>query len=227
MVREIAFDTETTGFKPSEGHRIVEVGAVELINMVPTGKSFQSYLDPKRDVPNDAAQVHGLTTEFLKGKPLFADIVDEFMDFLGDSRLVIHNATFDIRFLNHELKQVGKKLWPQENVFCTLEYARGKFPGAPASLDALCKKFNIDLSSRTKHGALLDAELLAEMYLHLMGGAQNSMDLGSKTGNQSQSRSKKIKQLRPARPFGASEEEINAHREFLKKLKKPMWEKVG
>jgi DNA polymerase III subunit epsilon len=226
-MREIAFDTETTGFKPSEGHKIVEIGAVEMINRVPTGKNFQTYLNPQRDVPPDAAQVHGITTDFLLDKPLFADKVDEFLDFLSDSRLIIHNAAFDMRFLNHELKTVGKKLWPQENVFCTLEYARGKFPGSPASLDALCKRFNIDISARTKHGALLDAELLAEMYLHLMGGAQNALDLsnaGKKAEVQGQ---RKVRQMRPARLFSATDEEIKAHTEFLKKLKGAAWEKVG
>jgi DNA polymerase III subunit epsilon len=226
-MREIAFDTETTGFKPSEGHKIVEIGAVELINRVPTGKSFQTYLNPQRDVPKDAAQIHGLTTEFLLDKPLFAEKIDEFLDFLGESKLIIHNAAFDMRFLNYEMKQVGKKAWSDELVFCTLEFARGKFPGSPASLDALCKRFNIDTSARTKHGALLDAELLAEMYLHLMGGAQNSMDLGVSSNNTKASNAMKVRQLRPARLFSASEDEIKAHSEFLKKLKKPMWDSVG
>ena len=178
-MRELVLDTETTGFDPESGDRIVEIGAVELIGHMPTGNTYHQYINPQRDMPQDAFQVHGLSEEFLRDKPVFADIAHEFLEFIGDAQLVIHNASFDMKFLNAELKWVGKPLLPMERSIDTLAMARRKFPGAQASLDALCRRFNIDNSARTLHGALLDSEILAEVYLELIGGRQPDFGLNS------------------------------------------------
>lgn len=176
-MREIVFDTETTGFEPGEGHRIVEIGCVELMDHFPTGNTLQFYLNPERDVPVESVRVHGLTGEFLADKPLFADIAGEFLDFLGDAPLVIHNASFDIKFINAELKRVGRTAIPLSRAIDTIEIAKRKVPGARYSLDELCKRFGIDLTVRAKHGALLDAQLTAEVYLELIGGRQKGLML--------------------------------------------------
>ncbi len=171
-MREIVLDTETTGFEPGEGDRIVEIGAVELNGHVPTGRTYHQYINPQRSMPKEAFDVHGLGDEFLSDKPLFKDIAQAFLDFIGDAKLVIHNAAFDMKFLNAELGWVSKPLLPMDQAIDTLMIARKKFPGSPASLDALCRRFGIDNSSRTLHGALLDSEILAEVYLELIGGRQ-------------------------------------------------------
>ena len=176
-MREIVFDTETTGFEPSDGHRIVEVGCVELMDHFPTGRTLQFYLNPEREVPIESQRVHGLSNEFLADKPLFAHVVEEFLEFLGDAPLVIHNASFDIKFINAELKRTGHKPIALARAIDTIEIAKRKFPGARYSLDELCKRFAIDLSVRTKHGALLDAQLTAEVYLELIGGRQRGLML--------------------------------------------------
>ena len=176
-MREIVFDTETTGFEPGDGHRIVEIGCVELVDHFPTGRTFQAYLNPERDVPIETTRVHGLTNEFLADKALFAHIVEDFLEFLGDAPLVIHNASFDIKFINAELKRCGKPAIPLSRATDTIEIAKRKVPGARYSLDELCKRFSIDLSARTKHGALLDAQLTAEVYLELIGGRQKGLML--------------------------------------------------
>jgi DNA polymerase-3 subunit epsilon len=176
-MREIVLDTETTGLDPADGHRIVEIAAIELANLVPTGRVYHQYLNPGRAVPRDAVAVHGLTDAFLADKPAFAAIAGELLAFLGEARLVIHNAAFDLRMLNAELARIGAEPLPASRAMDTLELARSRFPGAPASLDALCRRFNIDNSGREKHGALLDAELLAEVYLELMGGRQRGLAL--------------------------------------------------
>ncbi len=176
-MREIVFDTETTGFEPSEGHRIVEIGCVELIDQFPTGRTLQFYLNPERDVPIESQRVHGLSAEFLADKALFAHVVDEFLEFLGDSPLVIHNASFDIKFINAELKRCGRGTIPLARAIDTIEIAKRKLPGARYSLDELCRRFGVDLSVRTKHGALLDAQLTAEIYLELVGGRQKGLML--------------------------------------------------
>lgn len=176
-MREIVFDTETTGFEPSEGHRIVEIGCVELMDHLPTGRELRFYLNPERDVPIESQRVHGLSNEFLADKPLFAHVVDEFLEFLGDAQLVIHNASFDIKFINAELKRVGRGPIPLARAVDTIEIAKRKFPGARYSLDELCKRFGVDLSARSKHGALLDAQLTAEIYLELIGGRQRGLML--------------------------------------------------
>jgi len=176
-MREIVLDTETTGLDPAAGDRIVELGAVELINHVATGRTFHRHINPQRDVPPDAVAVHGLTAAFLADKPLFRDVVDEFLAFVGDARLVIHNAAFDIGFLDAELGWLGRPPFGAARAVDTLELARRRFPGAPSSLDALCRRFGVDNSGRLKHGALLDSELLAEVYLELMGGRQADLSL--------------------------------------------------
>jgi DNA polymerase-3 subunit epsilon len=176
-MREIVLDTETTGFEPSEGDRIVEIGAVELFNHLPTGRTYHQYINPKRNMPEAAFNVHGLSEEFLSDKPVFKDIAQEFIDFIKDSKLVIHNASFDMKFLNAELGWVSRPALPMHQAIDTLAIARRKFPGSPASLDALCRRFGIDNSSRTLHGALLDSEILAEVYLELVGGRQPDLVL--------------------------------------------------
>jgi DNA polymerase-3 subunit epsilon len=176
-MREIVVDTETTGLDPATGDRIVELGAVELVNHMPTGRTFHAYINPQRDVPQEAVEVHGLTAAFLADKPLFAGIAAEFAAFVGDARLVIHNAAFDMKFLNAELGWAGQPTVPWARAVDTLELARRRFPGAQNSLDALCRRFGIDNSGREKHGALLDSELLAEVYLELMGGRQPDLTL--------------------------------------------------
>lgn len=176
-MREIVLDTETTGFEPGEGDRIVEIGAVELIGHLPTGRVYHQYINPQRSMPNAAFEVHGLGDDFLRDKPIFKDIVDDFLDFVGDTKLVIHNASFDMKFLNAELGWCGKPLLPMTQALDTLDIARRKFPGSPASLDALCRRFEIDNSAREKHGALLDSEILAEVYLELIGGKQPGFSL--------------------------------------------------
>ena len=176
-MREIVLDTETTGFEPSEGDRIVEIGAVELFNHLPTGRTYHQYINPERNMPEAAFNVHGLSEEFLSTKPLFKDIAQDFIDFIKDSKLVIHNASFDMKFLNAELKWVNRPALPNNQAIDTLAIARRKFPGSPASLDALCRRFGIDNSSRTLHGALLDSKILAEVYLELVGGRQPDLVL--------------------------------------------------
>jgi DNA polymerase-3 subunit epsilon len=176
-MREIVFDTETTGFEPGDGHRIVEIGLVELFEHFPTGKELRFYLNPEREVPIESQRVHGLSNDFLADKPLFAHVVDEFLEFIGDAPLVIHNASFDIKFINAELARVGRAPIPLHRAIDTIEIAKRKIPGARYSLDELCKRFGVDLSARTKHGALLDAQLTAEIYLELVGGRQRGLML--------------------------------------------------
>lgn len=178
-MREIVLDTETTGFEPGEGHRIVEIGAVELVNHMPTGKTYHQYINPERSMPKEAFEVHGLGDDFLRDKPVFRKIGAAFLDFIGTARLVIHNAAFDIKFLNFELKQVGLPALEWSRAIDTLAIARQKFPGSPASLDALCRRFGVDNSGREKHGALLDSEILAEVYLELIGGRQPDFGLNA------------------------------------------------
>ncbi|MEL6236464.1 MAG: DNA polymerase III subunit epsilon [Pseudomonadota bacterium] len=177
-MREIVLDTETTGLDPQSGHRIVEIGAIELINHLPSGQTFHEYINPERDMPADAFAVHGIGEEMLRGKPVFAALADRFLDFVGNAKLVIHNASFDMAFLNAELGWAGRRQLPDAQAVDTLALARSRYPGAQNSLDALCRRFGIDNSARTKHGALLDSELLAEVYLELIGGRQPGLVLG-------------------------------------------------
>ena len=177
-MREIVLDTETTGFEPSEGHRIVEIGAVELFNHLPTGRTYHVYINPERSMPVEAFNVHGLSEDFLSDKPVFATIAQEFAEFIAGAKLVIHNAAFDVGFINMEFRRLGLPPIEQPLVVDTLSMARRKHPGASNSLDALCSRYGIDNSRRTKHGALLDSEILAEVYIELIGGKQTSLGLG-------------------------------------------------
>ena len=181
-MREIVMDTETTGLDPMSGDRIVEIGGVELENHLPTGRVYHQYINPERDMPQEAFDVHGLSEEFLSDKPVFKDVAQEFLDFIGDAKLVIHNASFDMKFLNAELIWVDKPRLPMNRAIDTLEIARKRFPGAQNSLDALCRRFSIDNSARTLHGALLDSEILAEVYLELIGGRQPDFALNVVAG---------------------------------------------
>ena len=227
-MREIVLDTETTGMEPSEGDKLVEIGCVELVNHVPTGRTYHQYINPERDVPAEAVAVHGLTTERLKDEPVFSQIYTEFLDFIGDGQLVIHNAAFDMKFLNAELQSVGHAVIPAKRATDSLAIAREKFPGSPASLDALCRRFNIDLSGRELHGALLDAQLLAEVWLELNGGRQHGLTLGQNNNESADkplsSQAQREKKYRDPRPHKASEEELSAHKELVGALTDPIWE---
>lgn len=224
MRREIIIDTETTGIDPASGHRIVEIGCLEIVGGSRSGEVFHTYLNPERDMPMEAERVHGLSQKFLSDKPVFSEKVDAFLEFIGDATLVIHNAAFDLKFINAELERLG---FPQilfDRAVDTLAIARKKFPGAPANLDALCKRFNIDTSARTKHGALLDAELLADVYVELLGGKQAALTLEPVYAAIQETAAGAKKTLLPAREFFISPEELEAHARMLAKLKDPMWE---
>lgn len=219
-MREIVLDTETTGFDPETGDRIVEIGGVELMNHVATGRTYHQYINPERDMPAEAFAVHGLSEEFLSDKPKFAQVAQEFLDFVGDAKLVIHNASFDMKFLNAELGWIGKTRLPDSQAIDTLEIAKRRFPGSPASLDALCRRFSIDNSARTLHGALLDSEILAEVYLELIGGRQP--DFGLTAVSQSDG-SGGDAAWRPgprprALPSRITASEVEAHTAFIAKL---------
>lgn len=229
-MREIILDTETTGLTPKEGHRIVEIGALELINRMPTGKTFHTYINPQRDMPEEAFKVHGISADFLKDKPFFHDIAKEFLNFIEDSYLVIHNAPFDMKFINAELQWLEKKPISMEMVIDTLQMARKKFPGAKNSLDALCKRFGISLAQRTFHGALLDAELLLDVYLDLKGCRQLGLGLKDKERNallnKNKDKEENIKKIRKLGSWSSifpSEKEKEKHKEMLDFLKNPIW----
>ena len=229
-MREIVLDTETTGFEPNEGDRIVEIGAVELLNHLPTGRTYHQYINPQRSMPEGAFSVHGLSVEFLSDKPVFKDIAQELIDFIGNSKIVIHNAAFDMKFLNAELGWASRQLLPKDQAIDTLAMARRKFPGSPASLDALCRRFSVDNISRTLHGALLDSEILAKVYLELVGGRQPDLTLSGQTGpaQQSVSKPKGWRPIpRPAPlPSRLSEDELTRHSEFITQLgAAPIWRK--
>jgi DNA polymerase-3 subunit epsilon len=219
MIREIVLDTETTGFEPSLGHRLVEIGCLELVNHVPTGQVFHTYLNPERDVPEEAYAVHGLSSEFLKDHPPFRDMAQPFLEFIGDDPLVIHNAKFDMKFLNAELQMHNFPHLSFQRAIDTLTMARQKYPGSPASLDALCKRFGVDNKARHKHGALLDAELLAQVYLELIGGKQPTLSFEFSAGAQAMVQNdSKEKAVRPPRPHSPNEEELELHTALLAKL---------
>jgi DNA polymerase-3 subunit epsilon len=222
-LRYIVHHTDTTGFEPSEGHRIVEIGAVELFNHLPTGRTFHVYLNPERSMPKEAFDVHGLGDDFLRDKPLFRQEAQNFLDFVADSKLVIHNASFDMKFLNWELRTHGFPQIPNDRAIDTLMIARSRFPGSPASLDALCRRFGIDNSMREKHGALLDSEILAEVYLELIGGRQPDLVLAPVASTPSRQAGAPDEVWRPrARPTPLpsrlTEAEAAAHAAFVAKL---------
>jgi len=225
-VREIVFDTETTGLNPSGGDRMVEIGCVEIYNRVETGRHFHAYFNPERDMPIEAEAVHGLTAIFLSDKPRFSEKVAELLDFIEDSPLVAHNASFDFGFLNFELERCGLAAVSMSRMVDTLTLARSKHPGAKHSLDALCVRFGIDRSHRVKHGALLDAQLLAQVYVELTGGRQIGLGLVADAGNivvNPASRPVIARDPRPPRPHSAGEEELARHRAFIAKLVNPLW----
>jgi DNA polymerase-3 subunit epsilon len=225
MKREIVFDTETTGMDPAKGHKIVEIGCVEIVNFVPTGRTFHHYINPERDVPAEVVAVHGLTGDFLSDKPPFVEIAADLVEFIGEAPLVAHNAGFDMKFLNAELVACGFRAYESSRVVDTLGLARRKAPGAPASLDALCKRFGIDNSNRTLHGALLDARLLADVYLELSGGRQAGLVL-EENAETSVSDSQAVRVQRPPRSHAPNEAELAAHNVFLKQIKDPLWDKL-
>ncbi len=219
-MREIVWDTETTGIMPGDGHRIVEIGAVELYNRTLTGKIFHTYLDPQRAMPKDAERVHGLSSEFLSGQPIFEQVIDDFLEFIGDSPLVAHNAAFDMEFLSWEMKRAGLQPVPMSRAIDTLEISRKANPGAKHTLDALCNRYGIDLSARTKHGALLDAELLARVYIELTGGRQIGFDLASDAVPED---TQYERVSLAARAHSASQEEMARHAAFVAGLNDPLW----
>ena len=226
-MRRIALDTETTGLNPLDGHKLVEIGCVELDVNIPTGKEWHTYLNPGRSMPEAAFAVHGLDNNFLSNKPLFKDISIEFLTFIEGAELVIHNARFDLGFLNNELKQANLPIISIDSAIDTVQLARQTIPGAAASLNALCKRFNIDLTQRGKHGALLDAQLLAEVYLELTGGRQSSLVLNppSKKQNSSMGEIQIIEKELAHLSVLLTKEDEAAHDKMLQKIKEPLWQK--
>jgi DNA polymerase III subunit epsilon len=230
-MREIVFDTETTGLSPLNGDRLVEIGCVELLNRVETGRTFHAYFNPGRPMPSEAEAVHGLSDAFLSDKPLFGDICEELLEFLGDRPLVAHNATFDFGFLNHELQHCGRPLISLTRMVDTLTIARQRHPGAKHSLDALCTRFGVDRSVRIKHGALIDAQLLAQCYVELTGGRQIGFTLAEEKSAELRPEislrtvSAPIK-VRPPRPHRASDEELERHAAFLSQIADPIWKRL-
>lgn len=225
-MREIIFDTETTGLDPRRGDRLVELGCIEMVHRVPTGATFHAYFNPDRDMPAEAEAVHGLSAAFLSDKPRFHEKAGEFLDFIGDSMLVAHNAGFDFGFINMELEMCGLEAVSRTRMVDTVALARVRHPGAKNSLDALCTRYGIDRSHRTKHGALLDAELLAQVYVELTGGRQIGLSLGADRGGipvETMAASVRERTFRPARPHSASEAELAAHAAFVETLKAPLW----
>jgi DNA polymerase-3 subunit epsilon len=225
-MREIIFDTETTGLDPQKGDRVVEIGCVELVNRVATGASFHAYFNPERDMPAEAEAVHGLSAAFLADKPRFAEKAGEFLEFIGDSPMVAHNAGFDFGFINFELAQCGLEPVCHSRMVDTVKIARMRHPGAKNSLDALCTRYGVDRSHRTKHGALLDAELLAQVYVELTGGRQIGLELAADVAGPIVAAAVTVTRervFRPARPHGASEAELAAHAAFLESVKAPIW----
>ncbi|MDR0631894.1 MAG: DNA polymerase III subunit epsilon [Holosporaceae bacterium] len=222
-VREIVLDTETTGLSPENGDRIVDIACVELINHVQTGNTYQVYINPQREMSEDATAISGITDEMLADKPLFHEIADDFLNFVGDSTLVIHNAKFDIAFLNSELSRVSRPLFNLDDVIDTLEISRRKFPGISGSLDFLCRKFEIDASARVTHGALIDCKLLAEVYINLLGGRQSGLSFAVEESPVIQKKHRRKHKAYEMRHFPPSEDEILAHRKFLEKINGPLW----
>jgi DNA polymerase III subunit epsilon len=233
-MREIVFDTETTGLSPLTGDRMVEIGCVELFNRVETGRHFHAYFNPDRPMPSGAEAVHGLSDVFLADKPRFKEVAEELLEFLGDCPLVAHNASFDFGFLNHELNNCGRPLVCLSRMVDTLQIARGKHPGAKHSLDALCTRFGVDRSIRVKHGALIDAQLLAQCYVELTGGRQIGLGLADivietiePSASHAAGAAPILVRVRPPRPHSPSEEELAAHAAFLATISDPVWNRLG
>ncbi|MEL7444770.1 MAG: DNA polymerase III subunit epsilon [Pseudomonadota bacterium] len=231
-MREIVFDTETTGLDPKTGDRMVEIGCVEMVNRVETGNTYHAYYNPQRDMPQAAEAVHGLSISFLETKPFFKDTVEELIDFIGDAPLVAHNAGFDFGFLNTELKMVGREPISMDRMIDTVAIARKRHPGAKLSLDALCTRYGIDRSHRVKHGALLDAELLAQVYVELLGGRQIGLELAAEQQLAARDSGRRTSgaismvtkgERRKPRPHTASSDELARHREFVAKIEEAIW----
>ena len=229
-MRELCLDIETTGLDPKDGHKIIEIACVELINKVKTGNVFHTYVNPRREVPQEAFRIHGISTEFLKDKPIFDHVAHKFLEYVKDAKVIIHNAAFDTKFINHELRILGLDAMNMDNVIDSLLIARKKFPGSPNSLDALCKRFNIDLSRRTKHGALLDTELLVDVYIELMGGAQSGLAFANQSEEKIEANSienfimNNTRKSLPKRDFPVSEDDLVRHKEFIEKnIKDSLW----
>lgn len=222
MKRSILFDTETTGLDPATGDRVIEIAALELVGDLPTGRSYRTLIDPERDVPEEASRVHGFTAADLEGQPKFAEVADEFLSFIGDDPLIAHNARFDFGFLNAELKRAGRKPLDMARMVDTLDMARERFPGMPNSLDALCRRFGVDLSARTTHNALLDCKLLADVYVELMGGRQHGLGLVA-DGTHGPAVMYEAPASRRVVRVVPTQAELAAHRAFLEELKEPVW----
>ena len=225
-MREIIFDTETTGLSPQNGDRVVEIGCVEMFNRCETGRTFHSYFNPGRSMPSEAEAVHGLSDRFLSDKPAFTDVCEDLLEFIGDAPMIAHNAAFDFGFINHELGSCGRPIVDMSRMICTLVIARQKFPGAKHSLDALCSRFGVDRSQRIKHGALLDAQLLAQVYVELTGGRQIGLGLVAEAGSVAVVKAAGpviAREPRPARPHAAAAEELERHRAFIARLVNPLW----
>lgn len=222
MTRAILFDTETTGLEPHLGHRVIEIAALELLNDLPTGRHFHALVHPERDIPDDATRIHGFTLADLVGKPCFHEIVEELLDFFGDAPLIAHNAPFDFGFLNAEFARLGKPILAAERMIDTLELAKARFPGMPNSLDALCRRFAIDLSARTTHNALLDCRLLADVYVELTGGRQRGLLLATETAAAEMIVYTHTSDRTP-RSMVPSAAELAAHAAFIERLKEPLW----
>lgn len=221
-MREIVFDTETTGLDPKDGHRVVEIGCVELLNHLPTGNDKQWYVNPERDMPEEAFRIHGLSEEFLREHPVFGEVAQDFLDYIGEAKLIAHNAMFDLKFINAELVGTGAPKIERKRMIDTIVLAREKIPGAQYSLDALCRRFGIDLERREKHGALLDSELLAEVYLELIGGRQPGLTLVA-DNTAAGPAAAGPRQHRDPRPHAATPAELDAHKAFVEKLTDPIW----
>ena len=223
MTRSILFDTETTGLEPELGHRVIEIAALELVNDLPTGRHFHELIDPCRDVPDDATRIHGFTAAHLFGKPRFEEIVEKLLDFIGDDPLIAHNAPFDFAFLNNEFQTLGLPELDEARMIDTLALAKARFPGLPNSLDALCRRFDIDLSARTSHNALLDCKLLAEVYVELTGGRQRGLSLIAEGADARPAVIYHHDGPRTPRRIVPTEAELVAHAAFLARLKDPVW----
>lgn len=223
-MREIVLDTETTGLDPNSGDRVIEIGCIELINHMPTGETYQQYINPERDMPAESFRIHGLSEVFLVDYPVFAEIVDGFLDFIADDKLVIHNAAFDIKFLNAELGRLGFTPLPMTRAIDTVQIARTRYPGASASLDDLCRRFGVDNTSRTLHGALLDSDLLASVYIDLIGAREPGFDLSAREdANVTNIARRRERVARPARPHAPSAVELEAHETLVARLSEPIW----
>ncbi|NKB55480.1 MAG: DNA polymerase III subunit epsilon [Alphaproteobacteria bacterium] len=225
-MREIVLDTETTGLDPNSGDRVIEIGCIELINHMPTGETYQQYINPERDMPAESFRIHGLSEAFLADYPVFPEIVDGFLDFIADDKLVIHNAAFDIKFLNAELERLGFTPLPMTRAIDTVQIARTRYPGASASLDDLCRRFGVDNTSRALHGALLDSDLLASVYIDLIGAREPGFDLSARddaTVVNIADRRERV--ARPARPHAPSAAELEAHETLVSRIDEPIWVK--